>query len=176
MTRFCCCRCCRCYCCSAVAHDTNPCLLNLSALPFSKVHLRKQNQRCSLGRRRAQLELLATARETQGCARLRRAGRSPVLGVSITDLREAALGSCIKQGIKRSCQWARSIIWAQPGYPGRKRAPSKEGEEDRGRERERGKQATPESLSIILRGTQVLVIHYQKLSLNTKLTLNNVMK
>ena len=57
---------------------------------------------------------------------------------------EPALGSCVKQGMERSCQRVHSIIWTQPGHPGRERGPSKEGEEGRGRERERERQATPE--------------------------------
>lgn len=142
-------------------------LLNLSALPLSKGHLRgKINAAVCGGRgergggkRRA---VGVTCRETRGWARLGRAGS--------TVRREPALGSCIKQGMERSCQRVHSIIWTQPGYPGRKRGPPKRerrAEAEKGRERSR---QHLKSLAIILRGTQVLIIHYQRLSLNTKLT------
>lgn len=49
------------------------------------------------------MELLATVIAVPG-EQLGRAGSSPVLTVSFTDPREAALGSCIKLGIDRSCQ------------------------------------------------------------------------
>lgn len=140
MTRCCCWCCCRCcYGSSAVAHDMNSCLLNLS-LSLLQGSSRERNQRCRLGRRGAQLELLAMPKQCPGepvCEGLGVPGPHCVV--------HTPTWGCIKPESKGAVSEHTALSGLSQVILGEKLGPPKRGRRCSGREREREGQAIPKT-------------------------------